>query len=104
MSFTNKTVPPALTDRKEYARTWYPQMDMPADLTVEREHVSRGPGFLREHRVVELHESRRSPSPREARRLSRSANPQRREMVLSKKGVPGSHPFFLSPSDPFSPP
>lgn len=66
--------------------------DEPADIHVqrsERRHVSRSPGILREHRIVELDNSprpRRDSSLEQPRRSSRFANPQRREMVLANDG------------------
>lgn len=67
--------------------------DEPADIHVqrsERRHVSRSPGILREHRIVELDNSprpRRDSSLEQPRRSSRFANPQRREMVLANDGM-----------------
>ena len=65
----------------------------PADVFIqrtERRHVSRTPGIVREHRIVELDNSprvRRDASPEQPRRSSRLANPQRREMMLINKGM-----------------
>ncbi|KAL9069124.1 MAG: hypothetical protein Q9161_005771 [Pseudevernia consocians] len=64
--------------------------DAPAEIFVEREkrQVHRSPGIFREQRIVELDNSprqHRDRSPSQPR-PSRSANPQRRQMVLARKG------------------
>ena len=105
VSFTDYFLCPVLTTFKGYVRTMYhnlpsPQQyldpkDAPADITVERRHLSRGPGFSKEHRIVELHKprGRRDLSPIEHHRSSRSANPQRREMALAQKGIIPFHQY-----------
>ena len=94
---------PDLTDRKGYVQTWHDRpfarqqylnpKDTPAEIIVDRERISRGPGFSREHRIVEIDDlprRRRDSSPRQPRSPSRSANPQRREVVVANKGILGS--------------
>lgn len=82
-----------------YVQTWHDRpfgrqqylnpKDTPAEIIVDRERISRGPGFSREHRIVEIDDlprRRRNSSPRQPRSPSRSANPQRREVVVANKG------------------
>lgn len=83
--------------------------DKPADRVIEREwrHVSHGPGFSNEQRMVELTEPlrpRRDPSPRRPRRSSRSTNPQDRKMVQANKGMLGFHGCYSYPSHCSRPP
>ena len=91
-----------LTDRKVRGRSFFvsPE-DKPDFLTVDREHVSRGPSHLKENRVVEILEPLRrdqDPSPREPRRSSRSANPRHHDVVTSQKSILGFHPLLSKPS------
>ncbi|KAL9136442.1 MAG: hypothetical protein Q9175_002354 [Cornicularia normoerica] len=82
-----------------YVQTWYQRpfprqqypgsKNAPVDISVVRKHVSHGPGFSRERRIVELDHSQtrgRDLSPKQPRHPSRSANSSRRELVLANKG------------------
>ncbi|CAD6565166.1 MAG: hypothetical protein ASARMPREDX12_005726 [Alectoria sarmentosa] len=71
-----------------YIQTWHYD-DEPAKISVVRKQVSHGPGFSREHEIVELHNStgqRRDPSSRERSHSNRPANTERRDIVLADKG------------------
>ena len=99
-----------LTDCKGYIQTWRERRpgrgyldpkDAPAEIFVEREkrQVHRSPGIFREQRIVELDNSprqHRDRSPSQPR-PSRSANPQRRQMVLARKGMLGFHDLIYVP-------
>ena len=90
-------------------RTWHPRSpprqryldpkDEPAEITVERNHISSGPGYSSEHRIVELHRSPNERRDTDHPRVSRSTNPERREMALAHKGIPRSQPHYPCPSD-----
>ena len=90
-----------LIDWKGYIQTWHYD-DEPAKISVVRKQVSHGPGFSREHEIVELHNStgqRRDPSSRERSHSNRPANTERRDIVLADKGMLGSQGCCLCPTD-----
>lgn len=108
VSAQDQSMGPDLTDREGEFRTYYPKhrfnhryqdpKDEPGTVFVEQEHISHGPGFVKEHRVVKLDRSRerRDLSQTEHRRSSTSDNQQRRKAVLSEQGILRFHRFHTA--------